>query len=112
MWMGGPVPLGYEVKDRKLTADGSFLYASNRGEDSLVVFSISIKDGSLKLIQRIACGGKTPNNFTLSPSSQWLLCSNQNSASITVFRRDAASGKLSGPVQTLPVDSPMQILFA
>jgi 6-phosphogluconolactonase len=95
-----------------ISADGSFLYASNRGENTLAVFSIGMRDGSLKMIQSIACGGKTPNNFTLSPNGQWLLCSNQNSASITVFRRDAASGKLSGPTQTLAIASPMFTLFA
>jgi 6-phosphogluconolactonase len=95
-----------------VSPDGNFLYASNRGEDSLVVFSVSAKDGSLNLIQRIACGGKGPRHFTLDPTAQWLLCGNQDSASVTVFRRDAVSGKLNGPIQTVTVDSPMFTLFA
>jgi 6-phosphogluconolactonase len=90
---------------------GLFLYASNRGEDSLVVFSIRPKDGKLELVQRISCGGKTPRHFTLDPTAQWLLCGNQNSATVTVFRRDAATGKLTGPVQTVPLDSPFFTLF-
>ncbi len=95
-----------------VSPDGKFLYASNRGEDSLVVFSVSSKDGALTLIQRIACGGKVPRHFTLDPTAQWLLCGNQDSASITVFRRDSATGKLTGPTQTITVDSPMFTLFA
>ncbi len=95
-----------------VSPDGNFLYASNRGEDTLVVFSISPKDGSLDLIQRISCGGKVPRHFTLDPTGQWLLCGNQDSASVTVFRRDAATGKLTGPIQTVPVDSPLFTLFA
>ncbi len=95
-----------------VSPDGKFLYASNRGEDSLVVFSVSSKDGVLTLIQRIACGGKVPRHFTLDPTAQWLLCGNQDSASVTVFRRDSATGKLSGPTQTITVDSPMFTLFA
>lgn len=95
-----------------ISPDGSFLYASNRGEDSLVIFSITAKDGALKLIQRIACGGKVPRHFTLDPTAQWLLCGNQDSASVTVFRRDPVSGKLTGPIQTVAVDSPMFTLFA
>lgn len=94
-----------------ISPDGNFLYASNRGEDTLVVFSIG-DDGALKEIQRIPCGGKTPRQFTFDPTFDWILCGNQDSASITVFRRDQGTGKLSGPVETVPVDSPLFILFA
>jgi 6-phosphogluconolactonase len=95
-----------------VSPDGNFLYASNRGEDTLVVFSIRPKKGDLVLVQRIPCGGKGPRHFTLDPTAQWLVCGNQDSASVTVFRRDAATGKLTGPVQTAPVDSPLFTLFA
>ena len=96
-----------------ISPDGNYLYASNRGEDTLVVFSIAPADGKLTLVQRISCGGKTPRHFTLSPDSgRWLLCGNQDSATVTVFRRDPASGRIAGPVQTLPLDSVMFTLFA
>jgi 6-phosphogluconolactonase len=94
-----------------ISPDGLFLYASNRGEDSLAVFSIAPKDGKLTPLQRISCGGKTPRHFTLDPTAQWLLCGNQDSATVTVFRRDAATGKLTGPTQALPLDSVMYTLF-
>jgi 6-phosphogluconolactonase len=95
-----------------ISPDGNYLYASNRGEDTLVVFSIAADDGKLTLVQRIPCGGKTPRHFTLSPDSRWVLCGNQDSATITVFRRDPVSGRISGPVQTLPLDSVMFTMFA
>ena len=95
-----------------ISLDGNFLYASNRGEDSLVVFAIAPADGALTLVQRISCGGKTPRHFTLDPSERWLLCGNQDSATITIFRRDSASGRIGGPTQTIPLDSPMFCLFA
>jgi 6-phosphogluconolactonase len=95
-----------------ISPEGSFLYASNRGEDSLVVFSIGAKDGRLAPIQRISCGGKTPRHFTLDPTAQWVLCGNQDSATVTVFRRDGTTGKLSGPIQAVPLDSPLMTLFA
>jgi len=95
-----------------VSADGNFLYASNRGEDSLVVFNIAPDDGKLTFLQRVPCGGKTPRHFTLDATGRWLLCGNQDSASITVFRRDGATGKLGGPTQTIPLDSPMFTLFA
>jgi 6-phosphogluconolactonase len=95
-----------------ISPDGNFLYASNRGENTLVVFSISTKNGNLTLVQRISCGGKTPRHFTLDPTAQWVICGNQDSATVTVFRRDSATGMLSGPVQTLALDSPLFTLFA
>jgi 6-phosphogluconolactonase len=97
-----------------ISPDGHFLYASNRGEDTLAVFSIAETDGKLAFLQRISCGGKTPRHFTLSPDSgaRWLLCGNQDSATVTVFRRDPASGRLTGPTQSLPLDSVMFTLFA
>jgi 6-phosphogluconolactonase len=97
-----------------ISSDGNFLYASNRGEDSLVVFSIAESDGTLIFLQRLSCGGKTPRHFTLSSESEerWLLCGNQDSSSVTVFRRDGGNGRLGGPIQTLPVPSPMFTLFA
>jgi 6-phosphogluconolactonase len=97
-----------------ISADGNFLYASNRGDDSLVVFTIALADGSLTLVQRISCGGKTPRHFTLSSESdeRWLLCGNEDSSTVTVFRRDGATGRLGGPVQTISVPSPMFSLFA
>jgi 6-phosphogluconolactonase len=94
-----------------ISSEGKFLYASNRGEDTLVVFSIA-DDGKLTFLQRISCGGKTPRHFTLSPDGRWLLCGNQDSASVTVFRRDGGTGRIGGPTQTLPLDSPMFTLFA
>jgi 6-phosphogluconolactonase len=95
-----------------ISSDGLFLYASNRGEDSLVVFSITPKSGKLTFLQRISCGGKTPRHFVLDPTTQWLLCGNQDSATIAIFRRDTATGKLTGPTQTVPLDSPLYILIA
>lgn len=94
-----------------ISPDGNFLYASNRGEDTLVVFSIT-ENGSLKEVQRISCGGRTPRHFTFDPTFDWILCGNKDSACITVFRRDQGNGKLAGPTQTIPVDSPLFTLFA
>jgi len=97
-----------------ISPDGNFLYASNRGEDTLVVFTIAPADGALNLMQRIPCGGKTPRHFTLSPDSdaRWLLCGNQDSATVTIFRRDQSTGRLAGPLQTVALDSVMFTLFA
>ncbi len=97
-----------------ISPDGRFLYASNRGEDTLVAFTVSPTNGALSFMQRIRCGGKTPRHFTLSPDSnaRWLLCGNQDSATVTTFRRDHGTGRITGPIQTVDLDSVMFTLFA
>ena len=94
-----------------ISSDGNYLYASNRGEDTLVVFAIE-DDGALKFVQRISCGGRTPRHFTLDPTERWLLCGNQDSATVTIFRRDGGSGRLSGPTQSVSLASVLFILCA
>ena len=94
-----------------VSQNGYYLYVSNRGENSLVVFAIDQVSGALKFVQRISCGGKGPRHFTLDPSGRWLICGNQDSASVTVFGRNESTGMLSGPVQTLVLESPVFTLF-
>ena len=53
-----------------------------------------------------------PRHFTLDPSERWLLSGNQDSATVTVFRRDGGTGRIAGPAQTVPLDSVMFTLFA
>lgn len=96
----------------QISPEGRFVYASNRGEDSLAVFMVASTDGALTLIQRISSGGRTPTHFTLDPTGRWVLCGNQDSATVAVFRRDPATGMLAGPTQTIPLDSVMFTLFA
>jgi 6-phosphogluconolactonase len=95
-----------------ISPEGDYVLCSNRGENSLVVFHIDAVTGAPTFVQRVSCGGKSPRQFTLDPSGRWLLCGNQDSNTITIFSRNEATGHLSGPVQTLPVDMPQMILFA
>ncbi len=94
-----------------ISPNGYFLYVSNRGENSLVAFTIDQTTGALKELQRISCGGKTPRHFTIDPTGGWILCANQDGGGVTVFRRDAGSGRLTGPVGSLPVPGAMFTLF-
>ncbi len=94
-----------------ISPNGYFLYVSNRGENSLVVFTIDQTTGALKELQRITCGGKTPRHFVIDPTGEWILCANQDGGGVTVFRRDAGSGRLTGPVSSLAVPGAMFSLF-
>lgn len=97
--------------DIHISADGHFLYASTRGDDSLTVFSIAEADGALAPVQRVPSGGRTPRGFALSPSGRWLLCGNQDSDEITVFGIDKETGKLTQHGRT-EVPSPVCLVFA
>lgn len=90
---------------------GRFLYASNRAEDVLVVFSISAASGALTFVQRTGCGGKNPRDFTLDPSEKWLVAANQDTQNIAVFARDPHSGKLTQTDRSYHVGAPVAVLF-
>jgi 6-phosphogluconolactonase len=84
--------------------NGKFVYASNRGRDSIAVFSVDSKTGRLTLIQDVPSGGKTPRNFDLDPTAHWMLVTNHDSNNAMVFRIDQQTGKLTPTGQ--PVDVP------
>lgn len=76
-----------------ISSDGNFLYASNRGHNSLAVFQIE-KDGQLILKGHKSTGGKWPRHFTMSPDEKFLLVANQKSDNIVVLKRNCESGML------------------
>jgi 6-phosphogluconolactonase len=90
---------------------GRFVYASNRGANSIAVFSIDDRQGTLKPIQHVDCGGKTPRHFVLDPGNQWLLVANQDSSNIVVFARNARSGLLTPTGNQYPLSSPVCLVF-
>ena len=96
--------------DIHVAPSGRTLYVSNRGHNSVAVFSISAK-GTLALQQVISTGGNWPRNFTIDPSGRWLLVANQKSGSVEVFARDAESGRLTATSQRIELPSPVCIRF-
>jgi 6-phosphogluconolactonase len=106
-----------DFKDRNEAAEiaihpnGKWLFASNRGHDSIVVFTIDPTAGTLRLTAKIPTGGKEPRHFAIDPTGRFLLAENQNSNSIVVFRIDPASGALSQVSTTAGVPSPVCLTF-
>lgn len=95
-----------------LSADGRFLYVSNRGtSNEIVAFSVGMQDGQLKFLQRRPVEGDHPREFALDPSDNFLLVANQKSNQIVVIRRDPRSGELGETVQTLKQDAPSDLKF-
>ncbi len=90
---------------------GKFVYASNRGDDSIAIFGVDSKTGKLTPLGQQATQGKTPRHFCLAPGGKWLLAENQDSDTIAVFRVDAATGKLTPTGQPIPAPSPVCVIF-
>ncbi|MEH6679453.1 MAG: lactonase family protein [Sediminicola sp.] len=96
--------------DIHISEDGKFLYASNRGHNSIAVFSVG-DNGKLQLMGTTATAGDWPRNFTLSPDGKFLLVAVQNSDSITVFKLDGQTGM---PVYTgnqIELSMPVCLVF-
>jgi 6-phosphogluconolactonase len=90
---------------------GNFLYASNRGTDMLVVFSVDKSSGMLTRSESVTLPGKTPRQFALDPGGRWLWDANQDSDSIILYEVDAHSGGLTPSGITLKVASPACVTF-
>ncbi len=96
--------------DVHISGDGKFLYGSNRGENTIVVYSIN-NDGSLSIAGRSSCGGIWPRNFVIDPSGRFLLAGNQRSDQISVYRINSTTGLPEGPVATAKMKAPACLKF-
>jgi 6-phosphogluconolactonase len=90
---------------------GKWLFASNRGHDSIAVFAIDLSVGTLRPAGYFSTGGKEPRHFAIDPTGRFLLAENQNSNSIVVFRIDPATGALSRVSTIEGVPSPVCLTF-
>jgi 6-phosphogluconolactonase len=95
-----------------LSADGRFLYATNRGHDSVTVFKIG-GNGQLTLVQNISTQGQIPRGMAIDPDGTHLLAANQESNNIVIFNRDTKTGKLTPTGQVMTdIPTAVCILFA
>ncbi|MGF6901214.1 lactonase family protein [Paraburkholderia sp. GAS348] len=91
-----------------LSPDGRFLYATNRGDaNEIVIFSVDPANGHLKKIGRQPSLGKSPREFAIDPTGNWLVVGNQNSGTVYVFKRDQQSGLLEANPKRIEIDSPV-----
>lgn len=91
--------------------NGKFLYASNRGHDSLAVFAIDPARGTLKFVEHVSVKGKTPRHFEIDPTGKRLIVANQESDNIVEFAIDQATGKLTPTGVEIKVPAPVCIKF-
>jgi 6-phosphogluconolactonase len=95
----------------QIAPSGRFLYASNRGHDSIAVFSVSPDTGELLPLGHVGTGGKTPRNFDISPSGDLLAAANQDSGTVVLFRVDTATGMLTPTGGVSQVGTPVCVRF-
>jgi 6-phosphogluconolactonase len=88
-----------------------FLYASNRGHDSITVFAIDQDKGTLTKIRAVPTQGKIPRNFALDPTGKYLVAANQKSNQMVVFAVDQTTGLLQPTGQVLDIEEPVCVLF-
>jgi len=109
------LPAGFsgrnDAAEIEIHPNGKFLYASNRGHDSIVEYSIDANSGKLTQVGDIPAGGKEPRHFAIDPTGKFLLAENQLSDTIVEFRIDPATGKLTRTGETLTVPSPVCLTF-
>ncbi len=97
--------------DIHVSPSGRYLYGSNRGHDSIVVYQIDGETGRLTTVQHVSTGGRTPRNFAIDPTGTYLLVANQDSDNIVTFRIDPGTGRLTATGDQVSVSMPVCVLF-
>ena len=97
--------------DVHIHKSGKFLYGSNRGHNSIVVFEIDQSTGKLKLLEHVSTGGDWPRNFALDPCSCYLWVANQRSDNIVGFAIDPTTGRLKPLNVVEQIPSPVCLKF-
>jgi 6-phosphogluconolactonase len=97
--------------DVHISASGKFLYGSNRGHNSIVVFEIDPRTGKLKLVEHVSTEGDWPRNFTIDPSGKFLLVANQRSDNVVIFNIDSGTGRLTPTGHNEQIPSPVCLKF-
>jgi 6-phosphogluconolactonase len=100
-----------DIAEVAVHRSGKFLYASNRGHDSIAVFAIDAGKGTLTFVADVLTGGKEPRHFAIDPSGKYLLAENQFSNNVAVFKIDPTTGSLAPTGQIVDVPSPVDIAF-
>ena len=97
----------YSTAEVEVHPSGKFAYVSNRGHNSIAVFSIDEKTGELTAAGHQAKGVKTPRNFAIDPTGTTMIVANQDSDSLIVFRIDPKTGELTATGNPVEVGAPV-----
>ncbi|MGA2643370.1 MAG: lactonase family protein [Candidatus Sulfotelmatobacter sp.] len=95
----------------ELHPSGKFLYASNRGHDSIAVYAIDSNQGTLTLLEDVPTKGASPRNFAMDPTGTILFAANEKSDNIVLFRIDTKTGRLTPTGEVLDISQPVCVKF-
>ena len=102
---------GMSTAEVQVHPSGKFLYGSNRGHNTIAVFSIDQKAGKLKAVQHQSTLGKTPRNFGIDPTGKFLVAANQSSSDIFTFHIDQGTGELEPTGHSVKIPMPVCVKF-
>lgn len=102
---------GMSTAEVQVHPSGKFLYGSNRGHNTIAVFSIDGKTGKLKAIQHQSTLGKTPRNFGIDPTGKFLIAANQSSGDVFTFHINQDTGELKPTSHSVKVPMPVCVKF-
>ena len=100
-----------KASEIRIHPSGRFVYAANRGHDSIAVFQVDPANGQLTFVEREAIRGSWPRNFNLDPSGKWLLAAGRDSNTLAVFRIDPATGGLVFSGKSVSCPTPICVEF-
>ena len=90
-----------------VSADGRYVYGSNRGHDSIVVYAVDAETGKLTLVQHISTEGGHPRHFSILPGGKHMIVANRDANNMTLFKVDQDSGKLTYTGYSVEVSKPV-----
>ena len=102
---------GFSTAEIVMHPGGKFLYGSNRGHDTIAIFSVGAK-GDLQPVGHESTRGKEPRNFNITPDGNWLIAANQKSDTLMVFKIDLQTGKLTPTGDPVQCFAPVCVKFA
>jgi 6-phosphogluconolactonase len=108
---GVDVAEGFSGAEILVHPSGRFVYASNRGHDTIAVFAVDKAQGTLTPVEHAPMAGKIPRGFGIDPSGRWLIAGNQRSDTVSVFRIDSATGRLTNTGPAVGVGAPVSVAF-
>lgn len=108
---GEAVKPNYSTAEVQVHPSGRFLYGSNRGQDSIVVYAIDRNTGKLAHLENQPTQGRTPRGFGVDPTGTYLLAANQDSDTVVVFRIDQQTGRLQPTGNIIEVGAPVCVTF-
>ncbi|MCQ6278869.1 lactonase family protein [Bacillus sp. EB600] len=94
-----------------ISSDGRFVYAGNRGHNSIAVFQVDSNTGKLEFVERVSTEGDWPRDFSLDPTEKFIVASNQNSSNLVLYARNTETGKLTLLQSDVNVPDPICIKF-